>query len=295
MNAVKLNASLKSLEQERDQVYTQLREVERASKDLTECIKNVQSEQVILQSEHAQFEIENEKLRQKAKIIPELFEEGMKFYRKLMVQDHRQQDAEEKLPKVKENISHKTAELQTYKKVARELKEKLERTKLNHQREIISYEKKAHFNWLEAQDAEEQLQYLRQVNANSRQKLMEMELKLKLLEEDPNAFGISNAACGKEHFPRGPSPVAQPLCERRAFLSPIVLEGPLRPPPVLQQGGRKDSRSPNNPLEHHTGKERGGSSCDELTGHHGAPPENGSPCPDNHLPSSSCTEFKCAC
>jgi septal ring factor EnvC (AmiA/AmiB activator) len=88
MNAMKLNASLKSLERERDQVYTQLCEVERASKDLTECIKNVQSEHVILQSKHAQLEIENEKLQQKAKIIPELFEEGMKFYRKLMVEDH---------------------------------------------------------------------------------------------------------------------------------------------------------------------------------------------------------------
>jgi hypothetical protein len=78
----------------------------------------------------------------------------MKFYRKLMVEDHHQRDAEEKLPKVKENISHKTAVLQTYKKVARELEEKLERTKLNHQRDIISYEKKTHFNCLEAQDAE---------------------------------------------------------------------------------------------------------------------------------------------
>jgi hypothetical protein len=104
---------------------------------------------------------------------------------------------------------------------------------------------------------------------------MELESELKLLEEDPNAF----AACGREHFPRGPSPLAQPSSERRAFLSPIVLEGPLRPPPVPQQGEGKDSRSPDNPLEHHTGKERGDSSCDGLTGHHGAPPEKGSPCP----------------
>jgi hypothetical protein len=88
MNAVKLNSSLKSLERERDQIYTLRCEVERASKDQTEHIKNVQSEQVILQSEHALSEIENEKLWQKAKIIPELFEEGMKFYRKLMVEDH---------------------------------------------------------------------------------------------------------------------------------------------------------------------------------------------------------------
>jgi hypothetical protein len=104
--------------------------------------------------------------------------------------------------------------------------------------------------------------------------------------------------------------VPQPSSERRAFLSPIVLEGPLRPPPLLQQGGGKDSRSPDNPLEHHTGKERGDSSCDGLTGHHGAPPENGSLCPPTqtegkgdgpsirktiYWPSSSCTQFKCAC
>jgi hypothetical protein len=39
MYAVKLNASLKSLEWERDQVYTQLCEVHGASKDLTEHVK----------------------------------------------------------------------------------------------------------------------------------------------------------------------------------------------------------------------------------------------------------------
>jgi hypothetical protein len=138
----------------------------------------------------------------------------------------------------------------------------LERTKLYHQREIISNEKKVRFNWLEAQDAEEQHQYLRQVKANNRQKLMEMEVEWKLLEKDANAFEISNAACGREHFPRGPSPLAQPSYERRAFLSPIVLEGPLRPPPLLHQGGGKDLRSPDNPLEHHTSKERADSSYD---------------------------------
>jgi hypothetical protein len=34
---------------------------------------------------------------------------------------------------------------------------------------------------------------------------MEMEVKWKLLEKDANAFEISNAACGREHFPHGPS------------------------------------------------------------------------------------------
>jgi hypothetical protein len=48
MYTVKLNGSLKSLEWEKDQVYIQLDEVKRASKDLTEHIKNVQREKVIL-------------------------------------------------------------------------------------------------------------------------------------------------------------------------------------------------------------------------------------------------------
>jgi hypothetical protein len=112
----------------------------------------------------------------------------------------------------------------------------LKRTNHYYQRKIISYEKKAHFNWLVAQDAEKQLKYLRQVNVNNRQKLVKMKLEFKLLEKDPNSFGISNVACGREHFPCGPSPLAQPSSERRAFLCPTMLEDPLRPPPLLHQG-----------------------------------------------------------
>jgi hypothetical protein len=66
---------------------------------------------------------------------------------------------------------------------------------------------------LVSQDAEKQLKYLRQINAN-RQKLMKTELEFKLLEEDPNASAISNAAYGRVHFPHGASPLAQPSSER---------------------------------------------------------------------------------
>jgi hypothetical protein len=44
MYAAKLTTSLKSLEKERDQVYSQLGKVKRASNDLTDHIKNVQHE-----------------------------------------------------------------------------------------------------------------------------------------------------------------------------------------------------------------------------------------------------------
>jgi regulator of replication initiation timing len=85
---VKLNGSLKSLEQERNQVFTQLCDIERPSEDLTECIKNVKCKQEILWSENTQLEVENKKLWQNIKEIKELYEEiGMKFYKKFVAED----------------------------------------------------------------------------------------------------------------------------------------------------------------------------------------------------------------
>jgi hypothetical protein len=129
---------------------------------------------------------------------------------------------------------------------------------------------------LVAQDAEKQLKYLRQVNASNRQKLIKMELEFELSEKDPNVFGISNATCVREHFPYGPSTLAHPSSERKAFLSPIVLKDLLRPPPLLQQGGKTASRNLDDPLDYHIRKERGESSCDRLTIPHRAPLETGS-------------------
>jgi hypothetical protein len=63
MHAIKLNASLKSLEGERDQIHTQLCKVDKR-KDSTENLKNLQNEYIILQSEYTQAEIENQNILQ---------------------------------------------------------------------------------------------------------------------------------------------------------------------------------------------------------------------------------------
>jgi hypothetical protein len=83
--------------------------------------------------------------------------------------------------------------------------------------------RKAHFNWLAAQGAEKQLKYFRQVNASKRQKLIKMELEFELLEKDSYTYGISNAACGRKHFPHCLSPLCQSSSEREAFLCPSIL------------------------------------------------------------------------
>jgi hypothetical protein len=165
-------------------------------------------------------------------------------------------------------------DLVTYKNAARELEEKLERTNHYYERQIVSYEQKAHFNSLEAQAAEKQLKYFRKVNASKRQKLLKMQLEFEHLEK----CGISNAACDREHFPHDPSPLGEPSSERRAVLFPSVfLEVPFRPPPLLPQEGQ-GSRSPENPVEHHISNERRQSSNDRVTGPRRAPPFPGDSC-----------------
>jgi hypothetical protein len=77
------------------------------------------------------------------KKMNELYEEnGMKFYRKLVVEDHHWLYTEKKLSEAEEKISHSAEGLETYKKVSRELGEKLERTNHYYQRQMISYEEK---------------------------------------------------------------------------------------------------------------------------------------------------------
>ncbi|KAM9645873.1 melanoma inhibitory activity protein 2 isoform 2-T2 [Trichechus inunguis] len=277
IHAAKLNASLKTLEGERNQIYIQLSEVDKTKEELTERIKDLQTEQSSLQSENTQFENENQKLQQKLKVMTELYQENeMKLHRKLTVEENYRLEKEEKLSKADEKLSHAAEELEIYRKRAKDLEEELERTILSYQGQITSHEKKAHDNWLAARTAERNLNDLRKENAHNRQKLTETEFKYELLEKDPYALDVPNTF-GREHSPYGPSPLGRPSPETRAFLSPpTLLEGPLRLSPLLPGGGGRDSRGPGNLLDHQITNERGESSYDRLFGPHRAPSDTGS-------------------
>ncbi|XP_049622914.1 LOW QUALITY PROTEIN: melanoma inhibitory activity protein 2 [Suncus etruscus] len=301
--AAKLNASLQTLEGERNQIYTQLSEIDNKKEELTEYIKNLQAEQASLQLENTQFESENQKLQQKLKVMTELYQENeMTLHRKLTVEENYRLEKEEKLSKADEKISYAAEELEMYRKRAKDLEEELERTIHSYQGQVISHEKKAHDNWLAARTAERNLSDLKKENAHNRQKLTETELKFELLEKDPYAFDVPNTAFGREHSPYGPSPLGRPSSETRAFLSPpTLLEGPLRLSPLLPGGGGRGSRGPGNLLDHHMTNERGDLS-DRLTDPQRASsdtgslsppwdqdrrmmvPPSGHPCPDPAFP-----------
>ncbi|XP_058522357.1 melanoma inhibitory activity protein 2 isoform X8 [Ochotona princeps] len=203
IHAAKLNAYLKSLEGERNQIYTQLSDADKAKEDLTEHIKNLQTEQASLQSENEQFESEIQKLQQKLTVMTELYQENeMKLHRKLTVEENSRLEKEEKLSKVDEKLNYATEELETYRKRAKDLEEELERTIHSYQGQLISYEKKAHDNWLAARTAERHLSDLKKENSYNRQKLTETEFKFELLEKDPFALDVPNTTFGRGS--RGP-------------------------------------------------------------------------------------------
>ncbi|KFM08489.1 cTAGE family member 5 [Aptenodytes forsteri] len=275
--AAKLNACLKTLETERDQMYSKLSDENKAKGELTERIENLQSQQASLQSENECFESEVQKLQQKLKVMTELYQENeMKLHRKLTVEERERLQKEEKLSKVDEKIYHAAEELNSYRQRARDLEEELERTIRSYQNQITSHEKKAHDNWLTARAAERHLNDIKKENAHNRQKLTETEFKLDLLEKDPYALDVPVRPFGREHSPYGPSPMGRPSSETRAFLSPpTLLEGPLRLSPMLPGGGGgRGSRGPTAMYE--AGNERGELSSDRLTDPHRPPSDTGS-------------------
>ncbi|KAM4898700.1 melanoma inhibitory activity protein 2 [Sylvia borin] len=275
--AAKLNACLKTMEAERDQMYSKLSDENKAKEELAERIENLQSQQASLQSENERFESEVQKLQQKLKVMTELYQENeMKLHRKLTVEERERLQKEEKLSKVDEKIIHAAEELNSYRERAKDLEEELERTIRSYENQITSHEKKAHDNWLTARAAERHLNDIKKENAHNRQKLTETEFKLELLEKDPYALDIPLRPFGREHSPYGPSPMGRPSSETRAFLSPpTLLEGPLRLSPMLPGGGGgRGSRGPTAMYE--AGSERGELNSERLTDPHRPPSDTGS-------------------
>ncbi|NXV58035.1 CTGE5 factor, partial [Molothrus ater] len=272
-----LNACLKTMEAERDQMYSKLSDENKAKEELMERIETLQSQQASLQSENESFESEVQKLQQKLKVMTELYQENeIKLHRKLTVEERERLQKEEKLSKVDEKIIHAAEELNSYRERAKDLEEELERTIRSYENQITSHEKKAHDNWLTARAAERHLNDIKKENAHNRQKLTEAEFKLELLEKDPYALDIPMRPFGREHSPYGPSPMGRPSSETRAFLSPpTLLEGPLRLSPMLPGGGGgRGSRGPTAMYE--AGSERGELNSDRLTDPHRPPSDTGS-------------------
>ncbi|XP_051941621.1 cTAGE family member 2 isoform X2 [Hippocampus zosterae] len=229
--AAKLNADLKSVDEDKDRVFAKLNDEIKAKEDLEVSIKELENEQLSMQADTERYNEQVQRLQQKLQIMTEMYQENeLKLHRLLTVEEKERLQKEDKLNKADKNIALAIEELNNYKLRAGEMEEELEKTKQSYQTQISAHEKKAHNNWLAARAADRELSDIKRENALLRQKLTDTQFKLDALDREP--FTLDSVArplpFRAERLPFGPSPLGRPASENRALLSPpTLLEGPL--------------------------------------------------------------------
>lgn len=228
--AAKLNADLKSVDEDKDRAFAKLNDEIKAKEDLHERIQEMETEKLSLQSDTEHYSEQVQRLQQKLQIMTEMYQENeLKLHRLLTVEEKERLQKEEKLNKADKNIAMAMEELNNYRKRAEEMEEELEKTKQSYQTQISAQEKKAHNNWLAARAADRELADIRRENALFRQKLTDTQFKLDALDKDPYALNslARPLPFRAERSPYGPSPLGRPASETRAFLSPpTLMDGP---------------------------------------------------------------------
>ncbi|TDG98618.1 hypothetical protein EPR50_G00202250 [Perca flavescens] len=228
--AAKLNADLKSVDEDKDRLFAKLNDEVKAKEDLQVRIEELGNEKLSLQSDTEQYSDQVQRLQQKLQIMTEMYQENeLKLHRLLTVEEKERVQKEEKLNKADKNITMAMEELSNYRQRAGEMEEELEKTKQSYQTQISAHEKKAHNNWLAARAAERELADIRRENGLFRQKLTDTQFKLDALDNDPYALDslARPLPFRAERSPYGPSPLGRPASETRAFLSPpTLMDGP---------------------------------------------------------------------
>ncbi|KTG05467.1 hypothetical protein cypCar_00031268 [Cyprinus carpio] len=248
IEAAKMSADLKSMEEDKNRVFAKLADEIKAKEDLQE--NSLRSRRGVLESESASYASESQKLQQKLQIMTEMYrrmnsnytgldvENSLPYIQMLTVEEKERLQKEEKLNKAGKKISLAAGELSTYRQRAKDLEEEMERTSLAYKNQITSHEKKAHDNWLAARAADRDLADVKRENAHLRQKLTGAQFKCEILEKDVRE---GRPLFRGERSPYGPSPLSRPSSETRAFLSPpTLMDGPPRLSPQFMGPGRGD-------------------------------------------------------
>ncbi|XP_077095162.1 cTAGE family member 5 isoform X2 [Siphateles boraxobius] len=241
IEAAKMSADLKSMEEDKNRVFAKLADEMKAKEDLQEGIKQLEGQKEVLESESASYSSESQKLQQKLQIMTEMYQENeLKLHRLLTVEEKERSQKEEKLNKAGKKISLAAEELVTYRQRAKDLEEEMDRTSQAYKNQITSHEKKAHDNWLAARAADRDLADVKRENAHLRQRLTDAQFKVDILDKD---IREGRPLFRGERSPYGPSPLGRPSSETRAFLSPpTLMDGPPRLSPQFVMGPGRASR-----------------------------------------------------
>lgn len=290
IEAAKMSADLKSMEEDKNRVFAKLADEMKAKEDLQDGIKQLEEQKEVLESESANYSSESQKLQQKLQIMTEMYQENeLKLHRLLTVEEKERSQKEEKLNKAGKKISLAAEELITYRQRAKDLEEELDRTSQAYKNQITSHEKKAHDNWLAARAADRDLADVKRENAHLRQRLTDSQFKVDILDKD---IREGRPLFRGERSPYGPSPLGRPSSETRAFLSPpTLMDGPPRLSPQFVMGPGRASRGMVEPPSGGPDFERSGPHSDSGSlspswdrERRGPPVPPGHPLPDPGLP-----------
>ncbi|XP_068253218.1 transport and Golgi organization protein 1 homolog isoform X2 [Nyctibius grandis] len=183
MDVSRVKTMLSIVEEDRNLLQSKLSDEVTARHELEEQIKKLEHDSCSLQSAKARLENECKTLQQKVEILGELYQQKeMALQKKLTQEEYERQEKEQKLSAADEKAVLAIEEVKVYKQRIQEMEEELQKTERSYKNQIAAHEKKAHDNWLIARSAERALAEEKREAANLRQKLIEVNQKIVMLQ-----------------------------------------------------------------------------------------------------------------
>ncbi|XP_069464710.1 transport and Golgi organization protein 1 homolog isoform X2 [Ambystoma mexicanum] len=240
MDVSRVKTTLSIVEEDRDLLQTKLNDEIAARHELEEQIKKLEHDTGSLNTAKARLDNECKILQQKVEILTELYQQKeMALQKKLTQEEYERQEKEQKLSVADEKAVLATEEVKVYKQRIQEMEEELQKTERSYKNQIAGHEKKAHDNWLIARTAERTLSEEKRESANLRQKLIEVNQKIAMLQRP----SIVKPTPGRPEYhmagQRGPR-------SRDGSFGPSpVSAGAPSPPLMVEAAGRPSSTSLN--------------------------------------------------
>ncbi|XP_068958917.1 transport and Golgi organization protein 1 homolog [Petaurus breviceps papuanus] len=240
MDVSRVKTTLTIVEEDRNQLQSKLNDEIKSRHELEEQIKKMEHDSSSLQLAKTQLENECKTLQQKVEILNELYQQKeMALQKKLTQEEYERQEKEQKLTAADEKASLVAEEVKTYKQRIQEMEDELQKTERSYKNQIASHEKKAHDNWLIARAAERALAEEKREAANLRQKLIEVNQKIAMLQRPV----IVKPTPGRPDHQIPPR--RGPLSRDGSFGPSPVSGGAPSPPIVMEQPSRLVSATPN--------------------------------------------------
>ncbi|XP_030091851.2 transport and Golgi organization protein 1 homolog isoform X1 [Serinus canaria] len=183
MDVSRVKTMLSIVEEDRNLLQSKLNDEVTARHELEEKIKTLEHDSSSLHTAKTQLENECKTLQQKVEILGELYQQKeMALQKKLTQEEYERQEKEQKLCAADEKAVLAIEEVKVYKQRIQDMEEELQKTERSYKNQIAAHEKKAHDNWLIARSAERALAEEKREAANLRQKLIEVNQKIIMLQ-----------------------------------------------------------------------------------------------------------------